>query len=119
MEVEDIELVDPTLAVVVVVVVVVGAALDEDVEGEEADPVLAPNCCCCCSCGGNCCCCPLVNTESSSYIVKVCTVPHNICTCSNISELYSRQYPDLVAKINIVELLIACFNDYVFILHNH
>ena len=35
------ELVDPTLAAVVVVVVVVGAALDEDAEGEEADPVLA------------------------------------------------------------------------------
>ena len=93
-EVEDMELVDPTLAAVVVVVIVVGAAaLDEDAEGEEADPVLAPNCCCCC--------CPLVNTESSSYIVEVRTMPHNACTCSNISELYSRQYPDLVAKINI------------------
>ena len=114
------ELVDPTLAVVVVAVVVVGAALDEDAEGEEADPVLANCCCCCCCCcGGNCCCCPLVNTESSSYIVEVCTMPQNACTCSNISELYSRQNPYLVAKINIVELLIAYFNDYVFILHNH
>ena len=93
------ELVDPTLAVVVVAVV--GAALDDDAEGEEADPVLANCCCCCCCCGGNCCCCPLVNTESSSYIVEVRTMPHNACTCSNISELYSRQNPDLVAKINI------------------
>ena len=73
-EVEDMELVDPTLAIIVVAVVF-SAAFDEDAEGEEADPVLA-NCCCCCCCGGNCCycCCPLVNTESSSYIVEVRTM---------------------------------------------
>ena len=65
---EDIELVDPTLAVVVIVVVI-GAALNDDAEGEEAEPVLA-NCCCCC-CGGSCCCCPLVKTEPSSYMVEV------------------------------------------------
>ena len=50
-EVEDIELVEPTL---VVVVVMVTAAALSDAEGEE-------------TLGNGGCCCPLVNMESSSY----------------------------------------------------
>ena len=50
-EVEDIELVEPTL---VVVVVMANAAALSDAEGEE-------------TLGNGGCCCPLVNMESSSY----------------------------------------------------
>ena len=52
-EVEDIELIEPTLVIVVVVVMATAAALS-DAEGEE-------------TLGNGGCCCPLVNMESSAY----------------------------------------------------